>query len=55
MSAQRGRGVGWRAGFQEEIPIPRGCVTFSGDILRTAKGRRLGIGPEEALGFGNIN
>lgn len=35
--------------------FPWGRVTFSGDLLRTLKGRGLAIGPEEALGFGNSN
>ena len=45
----KGQGHRVRAGFQEEVPLPLGRVTFSGDIFRTVKGRRLGIAPEEAL------
>ena len=38
----KGQGHRVRAGFQEEVPLPLGRVTFSGDIFRTVKGRRLG-------------
>lgn len=49
--AQRVQSAGWRKGFQEEVPLPPGCVTFTWGHLGDNEGEEAGQRTPGSFGF----